>query len=478
MLKQGLKQKLTQKLSPQQIQFIQLLQLNTTEFEQRLDEELEENPALEEGRQNDDPQEDIDQVPEREDGEASATGEIDISDYLGDDERDDYIPRDPNKEDKEIPISDSESLYDSLDSQLGAMELSEREEILAGHLIGMIGEDGYLRRPLKNIVYDLVFLRNIKTDEEELEKVIKIVQQFEPAGVGARDLRECLLLQLERKDPEDKYIDWAKKVVRDHLNALGNHHYDKLMKSLKIDRDELKKVMEVITHLNPKPGGTRAGSKSQYINPDFIVKNQEGELEVTLNNKNAPSLNINKSFQETLQGYKETKNKSKNLRQQVQFIKQKLDSAKWFVDAVRQRQETLLMTMKTILSLQKDYFLTGEFARLKPMVLKDVADRIGMDVSTISRVANSKYVETDFGIYPLKEFFSEAIKTKEGKEVSNRQVKQILQETIEKEDKGKPLTDEQLTNDLKNKGYNIARRTVAKYREHLNIPVARQRKQI
>ena len=509
MLKQGLNQKLLQKLSPQQIQFIQLLQLNSAEFEQRLEEELDENPALEEAENteeepteqelayednnseeeeaySEDAFEEAVQVEEsledteakvEQGNEAEPYAELEIGDYLpnDDDQQQDQMPPDPNEEEKEIPITNSQSLYEALEQQFNAMDLNEREVMLGKHLIGMLEEDGYLRRPLKNVAYDLKFLNNIDTSEAELEGLLHIIQQFEPAGVGARDLQECMLIQLSKKE-QTPDVQLAERIVRNHMRELANKHYGKLTQSLKIDRERLRDVLEVITHLNPKPGEALSTGKAQYVTPDFVVTNVNGDLQVSLNNKNTPSLKINQGYQETLKGFKETKQKDKNLKEQVQYIKQKLDSAKWFIDAVKQRQQTLLLTMQTIVSFQRDFFLSGDFSQLKPMVLKDIADRIDMDISTISRVVNSKYVETDFGIYSLKEFFSEGIQTSRGEEVSNREVKQILEDMVNNEDKQKPLTDEKLTQILNDKGYNVARRTVAKYREQLGIQVARLRK--
>lgn len=508
MLKQGLNQKLLQKLSPQQIQFIQLLQLNSAEFEQRLEEELDENPALEESSHDEDEpteqelayeesaQEDevyeedaYDEAVPLEESVDDTEGaveqgnqeepydELEIGEYLpnDDDQSQDQMPQDPNEEEKEIPITNSQSLYEALEQQLNAMDLDERKAMLGKHLIGMLEEDGYLRRPVKNVAYDLKFLNNIDTSEAELEEVLQLIQQFEPAGVGARDLQECMLLQLAKKE-QTADVELADRIVRHHMRELANKHYGKLTQSLKVDRERLRQVLEIVTHLNPKPGESLSTGKAQYVTPDFVVTNVNGDLQVSLNNKNTPSLKINQGYQETLKGYKETKQKDKNLKEQVQYIKQKLDSAKWFIDAVKQRQQTLLLTMQTIVSFQRDFFLTGDFSQLKPMVLKDIADRIDMDISTISRVVNSKYVETDSGIYSLKEFFSEGIQTSQGEEVSNREVKQILEDLVSNEDKQKPLTDEKLTQILNDKGYNVARRTVAKYREQLGIQVARLRK--
>ena len=318
----------------------------------------------------------------------------------------------------------------------------------------------------------------MQASEEELEYILKRIQEFEPAGIAARDLKECLLLQLYRKDREDAAYRLATKVIESHMTDLAKKHYEKLMRSLKVDRDQLREAVEIITRLNPKPGESQINTKAQYIIPDFIVTSVDGDLNVTLNARNAPELRVSKEYQNTLKSYKETGKKNTAIKSQVQFIKQKLDSAKWFIDAIKQRQNTLLQTMRTIVDYQKYFFITGDIERLQPMILKDIADRIGMDISTVSRVASSKYVQTDFGIFSLKEFFSEGIQTDSGEEVSNKEVKKVLKEMIAYEDKDAPLTDEKLTNMLNDKGYNIARRTVAKYREQMNIPVARLRKEL
>jgi len=488
MLKQGLSQKLLQKLSPQQIQFIQLLQLNTLELEKRVDEEITENPALEtEKTEGSDAESDEDKFDgDDSDGEDESEEndyddyETDLGDYMGDDEAGDYAytgQSDPNEEKRELPFATVNTLYDMLNEQLDAVNISDRDKMLARHLIGMLEEDGYLRRPLKNIANDLAFMSQTQTNEQELEKVLHILQSFDPPGIGARSLDECLMIQLNKMEQTHE-VQQAKKIIHHHMDDLAKKHYDKLMKALKIDRDDLKGVIDTIVHLNPKPGESQINVKAQYIIPDFIVTVIDGELHVSLNSKNAPELRVNRGYQETLKGYNESAIKNKNLKNQVQFIKQKLDSAKWFIDAIKQRQNTLLQTMKCIVELQKDFFLTGDIEKQEPMILKDIADRIGMDISTVSRVANSKYVQTDFGIYSLKEFFSEGIQTDSGDEVSNREVKQILKDYIGGESKKRPLTDEKLTDFLNEKGYNIARRTVAKYREQLNIPVARLRKEI
>jgi RNA polymerase sigma-54 factor len=487
MLKQGLSQKLLQKLSPQQIQFIQLLQLNTLELEKRVDEEITENPALEsdktevEGNESEEEKFEADDAEGEEDREENDYEDFgtDLGDYMGD-EGDDYAytgQTDPNDEKRELPFANVNTLNDVLNEQLSAVNLSDREKILSSHLIGMLEEDGYLRRPLKSVANDLAFLSQIQTNEEELERILHIIQTFDPPGIGARNLDECLMIQLNKMEQTHE-VQIAKKIIHHHMDDLAKKHYDKLMKSLKIDRDDLKNVIDTIIRLNPKPGESQINVKTQYIIPDFIVTAMDEELHVTLNSKNAPELRINRGYQETLKGYNESTVKNKALKNQVQFIKQKLDSAKWFIDAIKQRQNTLLQTMKCIVEFQKDFFMSGDIEKLQPMILKDIADRIGMDISTVSRVANSKYVQTDFGIYSLKEFFSEGIQTDSGDEVSNREVKQILKDYIEKESKKRPLTDEKLTDLLNEKGYNIARRTVAKYREQLNIPVARLRKEI
>ena len=496
MLKQGLNQKLLQKLSPQQIQFVQLLQLNTTEFEKRVEEELTENPAIETEAQEganaeavenfeenfEGSNENEDFNSEEEESYENDSFEDDLNEYLGsdDDSNDEYSSyqdSDPNNEYKELPFAQGNTLYDSLQEQLDAQYMSDREKELGRHLIGMIEEDGYLRRPLKNIAYDLAFLNQLQTDEKELEKVLHIIQTFDPPGIGARNLEECLVLQLNGKNKKDENVKLAIRIVQQYMEDLAKKHYDKLIKALKIDRDQLKDVLDLITHLDPMPGESQVNIKTQYIVPDFIVTSQDGEISVTLNSRNAPELRISKNYLDTLKDYKED-GKNSALKKQVQFIKQKLDGAKWFIDAIKQRQNTLLQTMKTIVEFQREFFLSGDIEKLQPMILKDIADKIGMDISTVSRVANSKYVQTDFGIFSLKEFFSEGIQTESGEEVSNREVKAILQEMIDGESKKRPLTDEKLTDMLNEKGYNIARRTVAKYREQLGIQVARLRKEI
>lgn len=491
MLKQTLNQKLLQKLSPQQIQFVQLLQLNTTEIANRVEEELVENAALEQTRTDSEDGEPITEVESAETEEKISEEDAlltevesfdsDVSEYLN--SEDDYESYTPdyfsNEERKDIPVATYNTLYDILMEQIYSVELNERQRIIAKHLIGMIEEDGYLRRPLKSVAYDLAFINNIQTDEKELGQLLSIIQNFEPEGIGARDLQECLLIQLQRKDDQNKNVVLARKIISENLNELANKHYDKLMKHLQIDKAQLKDAIDIITHLNPKPGESQINFKTQYIIPDFVVTQlSDGEFEISLNSSNAPQLRVNKSFQEKIENYSLQKKKDKQLKQEVQFIKQKLDNAKWFIEAIRQRQQTLLMTMSTIVQLQKEFFQTGDFTKLRPMILKNIADRISMDISTVSRVVSSKYVQTDVGIFSLRDFFSEGIMKDDGHEVSNREVKRILKEMISVESKRRPLTDEKLTTILNEKGYNIARRTVAKYREQMEIAVARLRKEL
>ena len=488
MLNQRLAQKLQQKLSPQQIQLMKLLQVPTANLEQRIKEELESNPALETGSmelsENSEKEDTLDKE-EEEIKEAGETDEIDVSEYLSDDEVADYKYQSnqysADEEEKSIPIRVKETFHEYLEKQLSLVDLKERQYKIAEQIIGSIDEDGYLRRALQSIADDLAFTQNIETDEEEIKELLGIIQRFDPAGIGARNLQESLLLQLERKR-QSPPVRLAYKIIRDHFEAFSKKHYEKLMKALDIEDDELKIAIGEILKLNPKPGiaynHDNKSNQNQYIIPDFIIKNKEGELELQLNNANAPELHISRDYQNMLRGYKESKKKSREQKQAVMFIKQKIDAAKWFIDAIRQRQHTLYNTMHAIMDYQREFFLTGDEAKLRPMILKDIADIIHMDISTVSRVANSKYVQTEFGTFPLKYFFSESLTNEEGEEVSTREVKSILKNLIEKEDKRKPLSDQKLMEELKKRGYNIARRTVAKYREQLNIPVARLRKEL
>lgn len=484
-LKQGLSQKFLQKLSPQQIQFIKLLQLNTQDFEEKVDQELLDNPALEDNR-GDGAEDDRYEQENDYDDDDYYGNDVDVDELLrantGDDEgsfrlNEDYSGDEP----REMPIANQSSFQEYLIEQARATFFNETDLALAIHLINSIEEDGYLRRELRSIVNDLAFNENISTTEEHLEKLLVKIQNFDPAGIGARNLQECLLLQLYKKDYGDsEAITLAERIIEDQMEAFSKKHYEKIKRSLKIDDEQLKAAIGEIIKLNPKPGETSSGSagKSQYIVPDFIVSGVEGALEVRLNSRNTPELRISPAYAETLKAYEHSGKNDKNLKDAVQYIKQKLDGAKWFIDSVKQRQNTLLSTMQAIVQRQRDFFEDGDETRLKPMILKDIALQVSLDISTISRVANSKYVETDFGIFPLKFFFSEGITNEEGEEVSNREIKKILSDAIAAEEKKKPLTDEALMELLKEKGYNIARRTVAKYREQLNIPVARLRKEL
>jgi len=490
MLRQNLQQKLLQKLSPQQIQFIKLLQVPTVSLDTRIKEELEDNPALEDlslANMNEPAEEYPDRDPEddnfnQEDSQESLD-EFNVDDYLQDDNINDYGSKyeqngDDDDDRKEIPIAVQSSFFESLQAQLDLLPLSDKDFRIGQQLIGSLDDDGYLRRPVSSLVDDLAFSQNVFAEDEEVNEMLKVIQSFDPAGVGARDLQECLLIQLRKKDP-NPIIQKAIMVVEDYLDEFTKKHYDKLERSLNMDSEELKEVVNEILKLNPKPGDSNAVTTKQLqIIPDFHISNNDGILFLTLNSKNAPELRVSRSYQDMFEHYDKTAEKDKKLKEAVQFVKQKLDSAKWFIDAIKQRQQTLLKTMKAIMDYQYEYFLTGDDKNLKPMILKDIADRIGMDISTVSRVANSKYVQTEFGTFLLKSFFSEAIQMDSGEEVSNKEVKKILEECIGKEDKRRPLADEKLTEILKEKGYNIARRTVAKYREAMNIPVARLRKEL
>ena len=484
MLKQQLQQKLQQKLSPQQIQLIRLLELPAIELEERIKHELEDNPALEEGK-------DIADDFERTDDEGVddiTTNETDtdlsLGDYMSEDDIPDYKLREiSEKTDRkeDIPFSVSQSLNEYLLQQLGLRDLPEKEMKIAEYIIGNIDDDGYLRRELSAIADDLVFQAGQDVNEKEIEEVLTIIQDFDPAGVGARNLQECLLLQLDRKEATPG-VKMAIHILTEYFEEFTRKHYDKIMRGLNISEGTLKKAIHEIIALDPKPcsswGGSMEAAMSQVI-PDFLVEAVNGELILSMNNRDIPDLKISREYAEMFQDYTDNKaNQTSKMREAVQFVKQKLDSAQWFIDAIKQRQETLQRTMEAIILLQRDFFLTGDDATLRPMILKDVAERAGYDISTISRVSNSKYVQTNFGIYPLKFFFSESMQTDSGEEISTREVKKIMKEHIDSEDKRKPLTDEELTTILKEKGYVIARRTVAKYREQLDIPVARLRKEI
>ncbi|WP_347923044.1 RNA polymerase factor sigma-54 [Pontimicrobium sp. SW4] len=484
MLKQYLQFKLSQKLSPQQIQLMKLIQLPTQAFEQRLKQELEENPALESGKdKTDEFDDDFDNSEDFNDSDSINAEDINVDEYLSDDEIPDYRMQANNysvdDEDKSIPYASGTSFTQHLKSQLNTFRLDDEEEQIALFLVGSVDESGYIRRELSDIMDDLAFTQNVYTTEDKIENVLSIVQQLDPAGVGARGLQECLSIQLHRKTPTPN-IELAQKIIDKAFEQFTKKHYKKLLQKFDITEEQLKDAIHEIERLNPKPGGSFSGNTRmvEHVVPDFTIKIVDGELELTLNGRNAPELHVSREYNNMLKGYKESKDKSKSQKDAVLFIKQKLDAAKWFIDAIRQRQQTLFVTMSAIMHYQKEYFLTGDERKLKPMILKDIADEIEMDVSTVSRVANSKYVDTPYGTKLIKEFFSESMKNDQGEDVSTREIKKILETVIEDEDKRKPLTDEKLAAILKEKGYPIARRTVAKYREQLDISVARLRKQI
>jgi RNA polymerase sigma-54 factor len=486
MLKQRLNLKLSQKLSPQQIQLMKLIQLPTQAFEQRVNQELEENPALEGGKEVQETFEDDYEKEDNSDFEERTEiieTDINIDDYLSDDDTPNYKLTANNysadDEEKQIPYASGTSFNQYLLQQLNTYRFSDEEKAIAEFLVGSVDESGYIRRDIQDIVDDLAFTQNIYTTEEQVKKILAIVQELDPPGVGARNLQECLLIQLKRKEQTPAVV-LATSILRDAFDHFTKKHYKKLIQKFDITEDQLREAISEIENLNPRPGGSYAGTTKmvQHIVPDFAIKIVDGELELTLNGRNAPELHISHDYTEMLKGYKESKTKSKAQKDAVQFIKQKLDAAKWFIDAIKQRQQTLYITMHAIMEHQKEYFLTGDERKLKPMILKDIADKINMDVSTISRVANSKYVDTPYGTKLIKEFFSESMKNDQGEDVSTREIKNILEQTIKEEDKRKPLTDDKLAKILKEKGYPIARRTIAKYREQLGIPVARLRKEI
>lgn len=491
-LSQSLQQKLLQKLSPQQIQLMKLLQVPTANLEERVKEELEENPALEVGEDGHDDFEDTDDFKSdsEEDYESEVSADeydnIDLSEYVsdGDDEVGDYKLRDENypemDEGKVIPIRVETSFHEMLLNQLGMMEFDERTQKIAEQIVGSIDDDGYLRREITSICDDLAFRQNVLVTEVEIESLIKKIQQFDPPGICARDLKECLILQLKRKLKEGKEVELAMQVLEKYFDEFTKKHYEKIQRGLALTDEQLKAVINQIIRLNPKPGGNigEVNKAESYVVPDFFILNNNGILELTLNSKNAPDLRISEGYRDMIKDYEKGSKKDKRQKEAVLFIKQKIDSAKWFIDMIKQRQQTLIGTMSSIMNYQSEFFLTGDETTLKPMILKDIAEMTGLDISTVSRVANSKFVQTEFGTYRLKFFFSESLSTDSGEEVSTREVKKILSNLIEAEDKRKPLSDEQLTDMLQEKGYNIARRTVAKYREQLNLPVARLRKQL
>jgi len=492
-LSQSLQQKLLQKLSPQQIQLMKLLQVPTANLEERIKEELEENPALEvtEDDHDDGSEETKDEFEntdeyEEKDGSEDEYENIDISEYVNeyDDDVADYKLRDDNypdaDEDRTMPHRVETSFHELLLDQLGMLVVDDRTRKIAEQIVGSIDDDGYLRRETASIADDLAFRQNIETSEQEIESLIKKIQQFDPPGVAARDLQECLLNQLHRKKGEGKAVEMAIEVLTYYFDEFTKKHYDKIQRGLNLTDEQLKDVINQIVKLNPKPGGdiSEVNKAESYVIPDFFIANTGGKLELSLNSKNAPDLRISEGYKEMLKEYDRGSKKDKRQKEAVLFIKQKIDAAKWFIDAIKQRQQTLYNTMHTIMDYQHEFFLTGDETTLRPMILKDIAERTALDISTVSRVANSKFVQTEFGTYRLKFFFSESLSTESGEEVSTREVKKILSDLIEGESKKKPLSDEKLTELLQEKGYNIARRTVAKYREQLNIPVARLRKEL
>jgi RNA polymerase sigma-54 factor len=485
MLKQHLQFKLSQKLSPQQIQLMKLIQLPTQAFEQRLKQELEENPALEGGKEdsNDDFDDFDNTSDDYDDNETINSDDINVDEYLSDDEIPDYRTQANNysvdDDEKSIPYAAGTSFTQHLINQLNTFRLAEEERDIAEFLVGSVDESGYIRRSLSDIMDDLAFTQNVYTTETKIKEVLNIVHQLDPAGVGARGLQECLKIQLHRKEKHPN-VELAIQIIESAFEMFTKKHYKKLMHKFGVTELQLKDAIGEIEHLNPKPGGSYAGNNriAEHIVPDFAIKIVDGELELTLNGRNAPELHVSREYNNMLKGYKDSKEKSRSQKDAVQFIKQKLDAAKWFIDAIKQRQQTLFVTMSAIMHYQKAYFLSGDERKLKPMILKDIADEINMDVSTVSRVANSKYVDTPYGTKLIKEFFSESMKNDQGEDVSTREIKKILETVIEEENKKKPLTDEALAKILKEKGYPIARRTVAKYREQLDIPVARLRKKI
>ncbi|MEP7237965.1 MAG: RNA polymerase factor sigma-54 [Ferruginibacter sp.] len=493
-LSQGLYQKQLQKLSPQQIQLMKLLQVPTAQLEERIKEEIEENPALEEAEdgheteydENKDEFTDTDTEEPEMDGSVDEYDNIDISEYVkeGDDEVGDYKLRDSNypeiDENRVIPIKVESGFNELMIEQLGMLTIDEHQKKVALQIIGNLDDDGYLRREFSAIVDDLAFRQNISTTEEEIAELVLQIQQFDPPGIAARNLQECLLLQLERKLHEGKHVEMAIKVLEKYFEEFTKKHYEKIQRGFDLNDDQLREVINQIVKLNPKPAGSVGESSraESYVVPDFFIYNNAGKLELTLNNKNAPDLRISEGYRDMLKEYDRGSKKDKRQKEAVIFIKQKIDAAKWFIDAIKQRHNTLLNTMESIMNYQREFFISGEETDLRPMILKHIAEDTNLDISTVSRVANSKFVQTEFGTYRLKFFFSESLQTDSGEEVSTREVKKILSDIIEAEDKKHPYSDEKLTEMLQEKGYNIARRTVAKYREQLNISVARLRKEL
>jgi RNA polymerase sigma-54 factor len=480
MLKQQLQIKLSQKLSPQQIKLMKLIQLSTLDLEQKIEAEMGENPALESGAEVVKPD---NQENDFEENTKIETDEIDIDQYLSDDEIPSYRLYSNNyssdDEERSVPLSGGISFHQSLLQQMGNLILNEDEMLIAEFLIGSIDDSGYIRRSDDELIDDLAFTQNIFTDKNQLNKVIRSVQSLDPPGVGARSLKECLQLQLEKKKKDRPEVVHALKIIKDEFDHFSHKHYTKLQDRVGITQEELKEALELIGKLNPKPGGALSSTiQNTHVVPDFILTLEDGRIEVKLNRRNAPQLKVSNAYKDMLEGYQEGNKKSKTQQDAVQFIKQKLDAAKWFIDAIQQRHQTLTLTINAIVAHQKEYFLSGDERKLKPMILKDIADKVDMDISTISRVANSKYIDTPYGVKLLKTFFSEGLKNEEGEDVSSIEIKNILSQLIAEENKKKPLTDEVLSKLMKEKGYIVARRTIAKYREQLDIPVARLRKEL
>lgn len=480
MIKQQLQLKLTQKLSPQQIQLMKLIQLSTQELEQKIQTEIGENPALENGKEIAGPDTETDSF---EDNQSIDTQDIDLDSYLSDDEIPTYRTQSSNygsdQEEKSIPVTGGISFHQMLSAQLQNLILNPEEEEIARFLVGSIDESGYIRRTISELVDDLAFTQNVFVSETTVLQTLKKVQSLDPPGVGARSLQECLRLQLERKRQPNKTSQLALEIIKHAFNEFSKKHYQKLMDRFGVEEEQLKQVFTSVAKLNPKPGGAfTTNTQNTHIVPDFILTLEDGQVQVELNRRNAPELRVSNAYKEMFAGYKVAPSKSKAQEEAVLFIKQKLDAAKWFIEAIEQRYNTLYMTINAIVTHQKEYFLSGDEKHLKPMILKDIADAIQMDISTISRVANSKYIDTPYGTKLLKSFFSEGMKKEDGEDVSTIEIKKILESLIAEENKKSPLTDSKLSSLLKEKGYPVARRTVAKYREQLELPVARLRKQI
>ena len=480
MLKQQLQIKLSQKLSPQQIQLMKMIQLSTLELEQKIESEMGENPALESGMEK---QSSENQESNFEEGEKIEADEIDIDQYLSDDEIPSYklYSNNYSSDDQErtIPVSGGISFHQHLSQQVGNLILSEDEFQIAEFIIGSIDESGYLRRSTEELIDDLAFTQNIIVTEEQIEKILRSVQTLDPPGVGARSLKECLQLQLEKKKKDRPEVELALEIIKNHFDHFSHKHYTQLQERIGISKEELKTALDLISKLNPKPGGALSSiNQNTHIVPDFILTIEDGELHVALNQRNAPQLRVSNAYKDMLSGYSVAPSKSKSQQEAVQFIKQKLDAAKWFIDAIKQRHQTLSLTINAILDHQREFFLTGDERKLRPMILKDIAEKVDMDISTISRVANSKYIDTPYGVKLLKTFFSEGLKNDEGEDVSTIEIKKILEQFIAEESKKKPLTDQTLSEMMKEKGYIVARRTIAKYREQLDIPVARMRREL